>query len=60
MIKDFIFYWREYGFQWAWLYLQVGDQGIEGSLALIDNDCAGRTLTRNNEWTSDCDCLELI
>jgi hypothetical protein len=51
MIKDFIYYWRNYGFQWAWLYLQVGANAIDGSLALIDNDC---------HWDKDCDCLELI
>ena len=53
MITDFIYYWREYGFGWAWLYLQVGSEQIDRRLALEDNEC----------WSfldgSQCDCYEL-
>lgn len=52
MISDFFYYWREYGFAWAWLYLQAGSYAIDRRLALEDNDCV---------YSSDeCDCLELI
>ena len=50
MIQDFIYYWREYGFGWAWLYLQVGSYQIDRRLALEDNDCQMIV----------CDCLELV
>lgn len=58
MIRDFIYYWREYGFKWAWLYLQTGSETIDKRLAFHDNDCQGTFNFDKMEY--DCDCWELI